>query len=321
MTITVLLPRVARLLGTALLAVGAVLALSDTAFPVDTTPLMINFQGRLTDASGNPITGNRDIYFRYYDASTAGTLLYAETYTAAGTNPVTVTQGNYVVALGGGSYTAAGGPLYTTFKAVFQNQTVVWLELQVVGEAVMAPRVRILGAGYAINADLFDGLEGSQFVLKTGDTLTGALTLPANGLTAGTDQLVLSGGKVGVGTTAPVATLDVGGTGAMKIPVGTTAQRPASPAAGMLRYNSGTGSLEFFDGTSWMVTVVKTPPPVASGGTESTISDGGVSYKVHRFNAGGTFTVTTAGYVEVLVVAGGGSGGNHNTTNGNGGGG
>jgi hypothetical protein len=44
---------------------------------------------------------------------------------------------------------------------------------------------------------------------------------------------------------------------------------------------------------------------VASGGTEST--SGG--YKIHKFTADGTFTVTSAGDIEILVVAGGGGGG------------
>jgi hypothetical protein len=37
----------------------------------------------------------------------------------------------------------------------------------------------------------------------------GTLNLPANGLIAGTNQLVLSGGGVGIGTTAPKAKLEV----------------------------------------------------------------------------------------------------------------
>jgi hypothetical protein len=49
----------------------------------------------------------------------------------------------------------------------------------------------------------------SSYVAKNGDTMTGPLNLPANGLTAGTNQLVLSGGNVGVGTTAPTAPLEV----------------------------------------------------------------------------------------------------------------
>ena len=53
----------------------------------------------------------------------------------------------------------------------------------------------------------------------------------------------------------------------------------------------------------------------ASGGTESTTSAPG--YKIHTFTSDGTFTVTTPGLVEYLVVAGGGGGG---SGEGNGGG-
>jgi formylglycine-generating enzyme required for sulfatase activity len=49
-------------------------------------------------------------------------------------------------------------------------------------------------------------------VAKDGDTMTGTLTLPANGLRAGTSQLVLSAGNVGIGTATPAAQLDVAGT-------------------------------------------------------------------------------------------------------------
>lgn len=40
---------------------------------------------------------------------------------------------------------------------------------------------------------------------------SGGLTLPSNGLTVGSTQLVLSGGRVGIGTSSPGATLDVNG--------------------------------------------------------------------------------------------------------------
>ena len=46
---------------------------------------------------------------------------------------------------------------------------------------------------------------------KGGDTMSGTLSLPANGLKAGSNQLVLSGGNVGIGTTSPAASLDVAG--------------------------------------------------------------------------------------------------------------
>ena len=37
-----------------------------------------------------------------------------------------------------------------------------------------------------------------------------------------------------------------GGTGAITLPVGTTAQRPASPSAGMARYNTSSNKLEVY---------------------------------------------------------------------------
>jgi hypothetical protein len=39
-------------------------------------------------------------------------------------------------------------------------------------------------------------------------------------------------------------------TGGLFLPVGTTAQRPAA-VTGMIRYNSTTGSVEVYNGTSW----------------------------------------------------------------------
>ena len=89
-----------------------------------------------------------------------------------------------------------------------------------------------------LNADLLDGLDStafasagalSSFVAKGGDTMTGALTLPANGLAAGGDQLVLASGGVGVGTSSPsqklevVGNLQISGSGSgLKFPDGTT---------------------------------------------------------------------------------------------------
>lgn len=48
-------------------------------------------------------------------------------------------------------------------------------------------------------------------VSKSGDTMTGALILPANGLTVGTDQMVVADGKTGLGTATPGGKLDVRG--------------------------------------------------------------------------------------------------------------
>lgn len=40
-------------------------------------------------------------------------------------------------------------------------------------------------------------------------------------------------------------------TGGAYLAAGTTAQRPSSPVAGMIRYNTTTGVLEVYTGTAW----------------------------------------------------------------------
>lgn len=115
-------------------------------------------------------------------------------------------------------------------------------------------------------------------------------------------------------------------TGYMGLPAGTTAQRPASPANGSVRFNTDFGFFEWYDSfsTLWLE-MGQSRPAAATGGTEATIIDpeDGFRYKTHTYTTlGGTFfNVTRSGVVEFLVVAGGGSGGNRNTTNANGGGG
>jgi hypothetical protein len=61
--------------------------------------------------------------------------------------------------------------------------------------------------------------------------------------------------------------------------------------------------------------------PYANGGTVSTVTQNGVTYRVHTFTTSGTLTVTQGGFAEVLVVAGGGPGGGQGGNDGSGGGG
>ena len=129
---------------------------------------------------------------------------------------------------------------------------------------------------------------------------------PPNGnpifwLLSGT-SMYYTAGNVGIGTASPAATLDVGGTGSQKIPVGTTAQRPSTPVAGMIRFNTDNTNLEFYNGSKWSIVLGDCS---ASGGVVTKVN----GYCVHTFTTSGTFTVANAGNVEILVVAGGGGGG------------
>lgn len=110
-------------------------------------------------------------------------------------------------------------------------------------------------------------------------------------------------------------------TGFLGLPAGTEAERPSSPTAGMVRYNSDIGAVEYYNGTVWEP--ISNIPISATGGTVSDVTIGGEEYRIHAFESTGTSTFevvstgTTDGEVDVLIVAGGGAG----TTNGGGGGG
>lgn len=60
---------------------------------------------------------------------------------------------------------------------------------------------------------------------------------------------ITSAGRLGVGGTASYS-LDVQDTDGIRVPVGTTAQRPTG-AAGVIRYNSTDGSFEGYNGSQW----------------------------------------------------------------------
>lgn len=64
----------------------------------------------------------------------------------------------------------------------------------------------------ALNAKLDASTASSTYVELAGDTMTGTLNLPSNGLVVGTSQLIVSGGNVGVNKAVPASTLDVDGT-------------------------------------------------------------------------------------------------------------
>jgi hypothetical protein len=87
-------------------------------------------------------------------------------------------------------------------------------------------------------------------------TLTNATAIGANAVVSASNSLVLGGTganavKVGIGTAIPRAEMDVVGTGAIVVPVGTTAQRPATPVRGMIRFNTSNNKFEGYDGAAW----------------------------------------------------------------------
>lgn len=176
----------------------------------------------------------------------------------------------------------------------------------------------LLGSGVPITTSSITGSTGADLVITPA---AGQKVDVAGDIEA--EDATLTGGLTVTGNTTLDASLDVNGaasfntTSAVKIPVGTTGQRPGTPVAGQMRYNSTLDQAEIYSGTDWKA--VGGSPFDASGGVITTI-DG---YKIHTYTVSGTFTpsLTAEGKIEVLVVGAGGAGAYYNPHGGGGGGG
>lgn len=69
----------------------------------------------------------------------------------------------------------------------------------------------------------------------------------------GNGKITLSSGSSGIEfNTSGTGNIVFTNTNSIKLPVGTTAQRPATPVAGELRYNSTLAETEYYNGTAWV---------------------------------------------------------------------
>ena len=103
----------------------------------------INYQGYLTDSSGNPVSDPLDMVFRLYNVESGGEALWTETQSA-----VAVSDGLFSVLLGNVT------PISTEIIA---NNSDLWLGIAVGGDEEMSPREKIASAPYALLANVPDG--------------------------------------------------------------------------------------------------------------------------------------------------------------------
>ncbi len=125
---------------------------------------MFDYQAHVTDAAGvaignsNPV--NRTVTFKFYNASTGGTLLYAESQTA------TLSGGDFSVLIGNGTgLPGLPGPsapaTITSLSSIFAGTVYLGLTVDDGTAAVdpeIAPRQQIVAAAYAFRAKVAEGL-------------------------------------------------------------------------------------------------------------------------------------------------------------------
>ena len=92
------------------------------------------------------------------------------------------------------------------------------------------------------------------------------------------------------------------GTGSIKIPVGTTGQRPASPAVGMLRYNTTTGYFETYSSAGWGS--IATPPAITTVTPSTYNGESGTSFTINGsfFDSSATVKFITSGGTEYTAA-------------------
>jgi trimeric autotransporter adhesin len=224
----------------------AIFALQPLANPQQTgssaspvVPRLVNFPGKAADAQGKPLPGAAGVTFAIYKDQYEGAPLWLETQ-----NVTADAKGYYSVQLG--ATKAAGLPL-----DLFTSGEARWLGVQVSGQPEQ-PRVLLLSVPYALkaaDAETIGGLPPSAFVLAATAASAGpSSSTPAAGAASAappaSSDVTTTGGtvnalplftsatnvqssaitqtgtgstaKIGVGTTAPLATLDVKGSATVR---------------------------------------------------------------------------------------------------------
>lgn len=132
-------------------------------------PKLINFEGKLTDSSGDPITGTKSIQFKIYTVESGGVPVWNETQSVD-----LDSKGFYSVRLG------SVQTLDVDFNADY------WLGVTVESDSEMIPRYRLSSVGSAINADMVDGKHAAA---------TGNDIIPITDGTGKLDSSVIPGGS------------------------------------------------------------------------------------------------------------------------------
>jgi len=160
-------------------------------------PHMIQYQGRLTDVTGNPLDTMVDMTFAVYNDSLGSVKLWEEIHP-----DVIVAGGLLDVMLG--ETTTIGNTVFDGSKR--------WLGISIDGGDILQPMTPIVSTGYSLRSEYSD-TAGYAVNARKADTATVALNVTGSGwIDAGTEvYLSTPTDSVGIGVTNPGAPLEVEG--------------------------------------------------------------------------------------------------------------
>ncbi|KAA5532494.1 hypothetical protein F0919_17060 [Taibaiella lutea] len=192
------------------------------------TPQLVNYQAVVRNAAGNPVTNQTvSLRFTIHDGTSTGTVLYQETQSLS-TNALGLVN----IQIGGGT------PVTGTFNTINwgTNNKYLQVEADITGGTTYQSlaNVQLVSVPYALNA------------LTSNDnrwSITGSNIVNNNT------------GNVGIGGTPNTsAKLDVSSTNTgILIPRITFTNRPATPATGLLIYQTdNTSGFYYYNGTAWV---------------------------------------------------------------------
>ena len=122
----------------------------------------------------------------------------------------------------------------------------------------------------------------------TGQMLSANLARSGTDLTFETNLLALdvTNSRIGIGTASPATTLHISATDALRLPSGTTGQRPGSPANGDIRYNSTTSTIEGYSNGAYANLASGTSIEDADGDTKVDVETSSDADEIHLSTGG-----------------------------------